>query len=192
MDPNQKTDAKKWNSKYASRPGTLADPDQFLSDNLKHLSPGTVLDVACGDGRNSIFLASKGFAVTGADISAVALERLAQFAHNRSLSITAKKIDLEAGEPVFSSTFGVYNNIVVINYKPTDALWKTLPAFLVKSGILVYCTFNKKHHQQHGFPERFCIEPGIYKSPPPLLDLLFFAEIGETTQPRDGYVFRKA
>jgi SAM-dependent methyltransferase len=191
MGSNGKTDSKKWNSKYASRPETLSGPDRFLSDNVNYLLQGTVLDVACGDGRNGIFLASKGFSVTGADVSALALERFAQFAHDRNLSVTTKEINLEADEIDFSASFNVYNNIIIINYKPTDTLWRLLPTFLATGGILVYCTFNKKHHQRHGFPERFCIEPGIYKVPPPPLDLLAFEEIEESNQSRDGYIFRK-
>jgi SAM-dependent methyltransferase len=192
MKSDIKTDTEKWNEKYASRPGALGSPDRFLSDNLSYLAKGTVLDVACGNGRNSIFLASSGFSVMGVDISQVALAQLDQFSNAKKLSVTTKRIDLEHGETDFSATFKPYGNIVIINYKPGDLLWKALPTLLVTGGVLVYCTFNTKHHEKHGFPERFCIEPGLYKTPPPSLSLLSFEEREETAQSRDGYIFQKA
>jgi tellurite methyltransferase len=191
MDSNAKSDSEKWNRKYASRTSVLTSPDRFLSDNLSYLEKGTVLDLACGDGRNSIFLASHGFSVTGVDISDVALERLLQFSTEKKLSIATKNIDLEIPGVDHSHHLKTYDNIVVINYKPTDALWKTLPTFLVKGGILIACIFNARHHQKHGFPARFCIEPAIYKTPPPSLTLLSFEDLEEPTQSRDGYIFRK-
>lgn len=37
--------------------------------------PGTALDMACGEGRNAIWLANEGWTVTGADFSAIALDK---------------------------------------------------------------------------------------------------------------------
>ena len=46
-----------WDRKFQERPETLPPPEPFLVRNLGLLRPGSVLDLACGDGRNAIFLA---------------------------------------------------------------------------------------------------------------------------------------
>ena len=58
------------------------EADAFISGLIDHLkpSPGSfMLDVACGRGRHSIQLASKGFAITGIDISEDSIEEAKQF-----------------------------------------------------------------------------------------------------------------
>jgi SAM-dependent methyltransferase len=53
------------------------EAQQFIQRLLDHLSPATnslMLDVACGKGRHSKFLASKGFDVTGIDISEASIQ----------------------------------------------------------------------------------------------------------------------
>lgn len=52
-----------------------ADPNRFLVEELEGLAPGRALDIACGEGRNAIWLASMGWEVTGVDFSAVGLAK---------------------------------------------------------------------------------------------------------------------
>jgi ubiquinone/menaquinone biosynthesis C-methylase UbiE len=51
-------------------------PNQLLSETIEGIQPGSALDVAMGEGRNAIFLAQKGWKVTGFDIANEALDSL--------------------------------------------------------------------------------------------------------------------
>jgi tellurite methyltransferase len=57
---------------------------------------GRAVDLACGPGRHALFLAERGWSVTGIDNSAVALEMLASEATARGLHIDVVKADLES------------------------------------------------------------------------------------------------
>jgi SAM-dependent methyltransferase len=116
------------------------------------LRPGaTVLDLACGSGRNLHWLAAQGFRVTGADRDAAALEPL------RPLSETLHA-DLEDGPwPLTGRSFDA---VVVANYlwRPR---WPELRGLLAPGGVLIYETFA--HGQQFiGRPARpeFLLKPG--------------------------------
>jgi SAM-dependent methyltransferase len=69
-------DRDKWNTRYLKRPGGM-DPSPMLKKHWGLASCGSALDIACGNGRNSIFLAEKGFVVDAVDISTVATNQLA-------------------------------------------------------------------------------------------------------------------
>ncbi|MGW8194625.1 MAG: class I SAM-dependent methyltransferase, partial [Desulforhopalus sp.] len=67
----------KWDARY-SEPGYAygTEPNDFLVSSISYLpAGGTVLCLAEGEGRNSTFLAKKGFDVTAVDSSAVGLEK---------------------------------------------------------------------------------------------------------------------
>jgi tellurite methyltransferase len=79
-------DRDKWNDRYAGAGFYLGpDPSRFLAENIaliKDLAPGKkALDIACGEGRNSIFLARHGFAVTGLYISEEGLTKAENWAN---------------------------------------------------------------------------------------------------------------
>ncbi|GAA4332979.1 class I SAM-dependent methyltransferase [Flaviaesturariibacter amylovorans] len=62
------------------------EAEGFLDRLIGHLRPApgaTMLDVACGKGRHSRFLAARGFDVTGIDISPESISFAGQFAHER-------------------------------------------------------------------------------------------------------------
>lgn len=69
-------------------------PDQplrLLAETAQFLEPGTALDVAMGRGRNSIYLASLGWVVTGYDLSPEALETANRYAERAGVELTTIK-----------------------------------------------------------------------------------------------------
>jgi len=63
-------------------------PTPFVVDVVKGLTPGAALDVCMGEGRNSIFLASLGWRVTGFDVSDVALANAQAKAKKAGVEVT--------------------------------------------------------------------------------------------------------
>ena len=90
----------KWNNRFASEASYLgANASPFLQREIariKRLAPGKrALDIACGEGRNSIFLAQHGFLTTGLDISDIALGKAEQQARDKGLSVSFCRVDLD-------------------------------------------------------------------------------------------------
>jgi 2-polyprenyl-3-methyl-5-hydroxy-6-metoxy-1,4-benzoquinol methylase len=64
----------RWNRRWAGeRAHAATEPSGFLVAEAEALPPGRALDVACGAGRNAVWLARRGWRVTGVDFSDVAL-----------------------------------------------------------------------------------------------------------------------
>jgi SAM-dependent methyltransferase len=69
-------DARSWDERYAGADQVWSTaPNQFVEAELAGLPPGDALDLACGEGRNAIWLARRGWRVTAMDFSSVAVER---------------------------------------------------------------------------------------------------------------------
>ncbi|MFE6054394.1 class I SAM-dependent methyltransferase [Kitasatospora sp. NPDC056446] len=69
-------DSRNWDDRYAASELVWgAEPNQWVVRELTGRTPGHALDLAAGEGRNAIWLAARGWDVTGLDFSAVALER---------------------------------------------------------------------------------------------------------------------
>lgn len=71
------------------------NPNDFLKENYACIPKGKVLLLAEGEGRNAVFLASKGYEVTAVDISAVGLEKAKQLADENKVSIKTIRADLD-------------------------------------------------------------------------------------------------
>lgn len=66
----------RWNQRYAAVPLLWdVDPGPFLSGEVGTMTPGRALDLGAGEGRNTVWLATKGWNVTAVDFSDVALDR---------------------------------------------------------------------------------------------------------------------
>jgi len=110
-----KADQNKWDTLHAG----LREEDKpsvFLQLVFEQfgsiLPPGKALDIACGRGRNSLFLAQRGFDVVAIDISPVALAEGRRRAAEKSLSISWRQADLEQIELPGTS----YDLMVNFNY----------------------------------------------------------------------------
>lgn len=88
-------DARLWNERY-SQPDYVygTEPNEFLASVADRIPPGPVLTLAEGEGRNGLFLASRGHDVTAVDQSEVGLAKARRLAEERGLSIRTQQADL--------------------------------------------------------------------------------------------------
>ena len=92
-------DQARWDKQHAEARGPDT-PASFLQQvfetDVWQLPRGRALDIACGQGRNSLYLAEGGFEVVAMDISAVALNEARKRAEMKQLRIDWRQTDLEA------------------------------------------------------------------------------------------------
>jgi 2-polyprenyl-3-methyl-5-hydroxy-6-metoxy-1,4-benzoquinol methylase len=82
-------DVQYWNERYESAEQVWSgNPNGALVDEVAGLTPGRALDVGCGEGADTVWLARQGWAVTGLDISAVAVERARKHAEKAGVVVT--------------------------------------------------------------------------------------------------------
>lgn len=80
--------AEYWDERYSAEPVWSGDPNAALVAEATGLRPGRALDVGCGEGADSVWLALVGWDVTALDISARAVERTAAVAERADVSVT--------------------------------------------------------------------------------------------------------
>lgn len=80
-------DAHAWDERYAAARQWSLTPNQFVAERLADLPPGRGLDLACGEGRNAIWLAGLGWRMTALDFSSVALDRGRQAAADAGVTV---------------------------------------------------------------------------------------------------------
>ncbi len=79
-------DSSAWDTRYAEREFVwTSEPNRFLVHETEGLAPGRALDLACGEGRNAVWLAGRGWEMTGVDFSKVGLEKASRFADARGV-----------------------------------------------------------------------------------------------------------
>jgi 2-polyprenyl-3-methyl-5-hydroxy-6-metoxy-1,4-benzoquinol methylase len=89
-----------WDERYA-QPGLVwsAEPNRFLVAEVAGLQPGRALDLACGEGRNSVWLAERGWKVTAVDFSEVAIGKARERAAREGQEVELVCADLVEYEP---------------------------------------------------------------------------------------------
>ncbi len=87
-------------------------PNRFVAAECADLAPGRALDLACGEGRNAIWLAEQGWDALGLDWSAVGLDKARAFAAQRGAqSVRFEVADLTVDTPAVGAF-----DLVVIAY----------------------------------------------------------------------------
>jgi len=127
-----------WEERYraerCSASDTEATPTPLLVETARHLAPGKALDLACGTGRNALWLAEHGWSVTAVDGAPAAIEILRSRAAERGITVDARIADLEKGEHQIERS--AWNLIVICYYLQRD-LFQPAKEGLVPSGILL-------------------------------------------------------
>jgi SAM-dependent methyltransferase len=91
----------RWNRRWAGEERVHAStaPSRFLVAEVADLRPGTALDLACGAGRNAVWLAGQGWRVTAVDFSGVALRMARSLAVERAVDAEWIEADVVAWTP---------------------------------------------------------------------------------------------
>lgn len=91
-----------WDSRYRADERVRAwsaTPNRLLVAEAAELPPGRALDLACGLGRNAIWLAERGWAVTGVDFSEVAVAEAGRRAADRGVELELVLADVARYAP---------------------------------------------------------------------------------------------
>ncbi len=127
MAHDQEMDIAGWEQMYRSgERGSEDAPTRLLVETAANLSPGTAIDLACGAGRNALFLAGLGWTVTAVDGSPAAIEILKRRAKERGLVIGTEVADLTA--PDFALPLHSFDLIVIAYYLQRSLFAKVEPA----------------------------------------------------------------
>jgi SAM-dependent methyltransferase len=137
-----------WSQVDKSRWTKVADEFLPVALRWKELNKHTVLDIGCGRGRNSLFLAEIGFDVTATDISPQGIEQLEKEAKHRHLENRINTLVCDMLElPFENNSFDCVLGFLAITHTDYAGLKKLISRIydmLKKSGRL-YVTFNSKN-----------------------------------------------
>ena len=127
----------KWDDIYRQRTGTTPEPALMLS-RYSHLLPqqGVALDLACGLGGNTFFLAQRGFQVDAWDISEIAIEHI-----KRNTPVPTNTHALATNISDTALALNHYDVITVSRFLDRQ-LVSSIMAALKPGGLLFYQTFT--------------------------------------------------
>jgi len=127
-----------WDERYRSGERAAEDieaaPTPLLVEMAKRLAPGRALDLACGSGRNALWLAEQGWSVTAVDGSPTAIEILRSRASSRGVTVSMKVADLEKFE--YQIEPASWNLIAICYYLQRD-LFGPAKQGVVPGGIVI-------------------------------------------------------
>ncbi len=182
-------DCARWEARWQARTGDPGSPEPWLVAHAGELRLGPVLDVASGDGRNALWLAAQGFAVTALDIAPTAIARLEAVAAARGLKVTTRVADLD--EPRALEGLGPFASLVIIRFKPSAAQWHRLLDLLIPDGRVLLCTFGRERANS-GFNPAFCVsEDELRALLEPRLRCLRYTRLGAAGDWLEGSIWEK-
>ena len=151
-----------WDQRYRAGEHSPAHPHHLLVTATEALAPGRALDLACGAGRHSIYLAGKGWRVTAVDNSQVGIEVACHRAHKSGVMIETVVADLERGEFEIDST--AYDLICVFYYLQRD-LFAGIKDGLRGKGVFVAAIhIIDDDPDSHQMNPAFLLAPGELKA----------------------------
>ena len=168
--PASSTEAQRerWNRIFSEpRPNIRTEANEFVVRVASELKPGAALDIGMGVGRNALFLARRGWKVTGVDLSDTAVQKAKEEAEAAKLPLTAVREDM------FAFDYGTDRyDLVVFTYMGGEAqgMADKITAALKPGGLLVIEHFLRQEGMTLGYPAG--VLPTLY----PKLEVLRYAE----------------
>ena len=167
-----KDDRAHWNRRFSDQPWPT-EPSPWLTSNRDLLPPpATALDVAGGTGRNALWLAARGWNVTIADVSDVALGFAAARAKELDVPLNTELVDLSSCR----LPKGPWELVLLFHYLDRT-LMAEIEAILTPGGLLVGSMATVASLERHERPPLpYLLQAGEFPSLVGDLDLLIYEE----------------
>ncbi len=155
-------DSVAWDERYSGSDLVWSvTPNVFVAEVVGAMTPGSALDVAAGEGRNAVWLAEQGWAVTAADFSPVAVERAERIAGQRlgDAAGSFRAVVADALEPAPPEVSGRGYDLVLFSYlqlarEPWGrALAEGVAAAAPGGAVLVVCHAVRNLEEGTGGPQ---------------------------------------
>jgi 2-polyprenyl-3-methyl-5-hydroxy-6-metoxy-1,4-benzoquinol methylase len=142
-------DSTQWDERYStSELIWTGRANQFVEAHLADLEPGTAIDVGAGEGRNAVWLASRGWSVTAVDFSRVGLDKADQLASEHSVEVSTVCADATTWTPAAPV------DLVVLSYLqlPSDQQRTVLEhaATWLNPGGTLFVIAHDRSNVEHG------------------------------------------
>lgn len=175
-----------WDKHYAETDSLQSEPARLLVEVAELTPPGRALDLACGAGRNTIFLASLGWDLVAVDSSRQAVRIVRERSAAAGLRVEARIADLEAGD--FAIEPAGYDLICDFFYLQRDLFPK------IRAGVRPGGLVAAEIHLRNEHPHRFVLEPGELRSEFEGWKILFYSEAAQpgSSRPSATILARRA
>jgi len=129
----------RWNDAYRRGTIFIKEPNRLLVSTVAGVKPGAALDVAMGQGRNALYLASQGWQVTGVDIADEGIRQAKAAAAERGLALNAVLTNIDEYD------FGTARwDLVTMIYAGSSMKWiDRIKPSLKPGGLFVFEFFYK-------------------------------------------------
>ena len=152
-------DSAGWDRRYAGHELLwTSEANRFLIEEVDGLEPGRALDLACGEGRNAVWLAERGWKATGVDFSAVGLEKARQLAEARGVPadwIATDLLDYRPEPEAFELVIVFYLQVPEAQRTP---ILRTAASAVARGGMFLLVAHDASNIAEgHGGPQ----EPAV-------------------------------
>ncbi len=132
-----------------------AEPNRFLVAETAELPAGRVLDLACGEGRNGVWLAERGFDLTGVDFSAVGIEKARRLAAARGVEAEWVVADLQEYRPAQAAYDLVLLFYLQVPAEQRRTVVRAAAGALAPGGTLLLVAHDRTNLEEgHGGPRQ--------------------------------------
>jgi tellurite methyltransferase len=147
-------DKEKWESKYNTEEYINGkEPSSWLAENASLLNTsGKALDLAGGEGRNSVFAATRGYQVTCMDIAENGLQKAQALAIEKNTKITTLLADLNND----SLPENEYDLVMCFNFLDRN-LFSGIRQSLKSGGLVIYETFTLDYLKYSNFKKEWVL-----------------------------------
>jgi SAM-dependent methyltransferase len=133
-----------WNNRFSTAEYVFGkEPNDFLKQELDKITPGKVLFIAAGEGRNAVYAAQQGWQVDAIDYSETAKEKALKLATENNVQINYQIADIFN----YSFPIEIYDVIVSIHFHCKEDLRDKFNAKLISAlkpqGKIILQVFDK-------------------------------------------------